>query len=227
MIIYLHIAKTGGTTMLGYLMRFYKVFHLKTWWVAKWRIPADTECFFSHCPYGMPDKYFPGEHQYITFLRDPVDRIISNYYFVLHSPNHPQNLGFFQCSFKELVQSNQYATFDNGMVRLLAGRQDIGALPIQSEVTNNDLDRAKENLLSFAGIGILDSFDDDLSRLANKFGWSDINYIRQRTGRRPPVDAIDPDVREAIEQRNKFDQELVDFAREIKEGINERQKEVI
>ena len=131
---------------------------------------------------------------------------------------HPQHIGFLSQSFKDLVQSDRYATFDNGMVRLIAGRYDIGALPPESEVTEDDLNQAKENLLTFAAVGFLDTFDKDLERFAKMFGWGSTMYVRYRTGLRPRVDAIDPEIIDAIEQRNKFDRELLDFARNLEEN---------
>lgn len=213
MLIYLHIAKTGGTTMLHYLERQCRTWHLKSWWLSDWVIPDDTECLFSHCPYGEPDKYFPGEHQYVTFLRDPVDRIISNYYHIINNPFNLQFDGYIKFSLKDIVRANKYSTFDNGMVRLVSGRKDIGNLPPVSEVTLDDLERAKRNISTFTLVGFLDTFNSDLVKFAELFGWTDLRYNWYRKGQRPPLDQIRPDVLEVIRERNRFDLELVDFAR--------------
>lgn len=213
MLIYLHIAKTGGTTMLHYLERQCKTWHLKSWWLSDWIIPDDTECLFSHCPYGEPDKHFLGEHRYVTFLRDPMDRVVSNYYHIINNPFNPQFDGYIKFSLKDIVRANKYSTFDNGMVRLISGRKDIGNLPPVSEVTENDLERAKRNISTFTLVGFLNTFNPDLVKFAELFGWTDLRYNWYRKGQRPPLDQVRPDVLEVIREQNRFDLELVNFAR--------------
>lgn len=211
MIIYLHIAKTGGTTMLHYLERQCTTYHLKSWWRPDyWDVPRDTECIFSHCPYGEIDKRFPGEYQYATFLRDPVDRLVSNYYHVTTRSIHPNFTEYSKYPLDELVLRGEFSTLDNGMVRLLSGRHDIGNLPSLGKVTSDDLERAKENLSTFTAVGFLDTFDEDLVRFAKIFGWTDLRYNWYRKGKGPPMDES---ILEVVREANQYDQELVDFAR--------------
>lgn len=224
MIIYLHVAKCGGTTMLHYLERQCKTFHLKAWWRSDWVIPGGTECLFSHCPYGEPDKQsrdprwalrLPSKHQYVTFLRDPVDRIISNYFFIRAHPNHPGHRVYTEHYLEDIIQTNVHSTLDNGIVRLISGRQDIGVLPPITEVTRDDLERAKENIATFAMVGFVETYDEDLARFADLFGWKSLAYTRHRTGQRPPKSAVPSRIIEIIKEYTKFDQELVDFAKEM------------
>lgn len=213
MLIYLHISKTAGTTMLHYLERQCKTFHLKSWWVSDWVIPEDTECLFSHCPYGEPDKHHPGEHQYITFLRDPVDRVISRYYHILHEFSAALHSKYMSYSIEEIVKAKKFSLFENGMVRILSGRKDIGDLAPQSAVTRDDLERAKENISKFTAVGFVETFNPDLVRIAKIFGWTDLRYNWYRKGQHPPIKAFSADTIDAIKEQNKFDLELVEFVR--------------
>ena len=220
--IYLHTAKTAGTTMLHYLENQCETFHAKSWWRMDWQtVPTSTECLFSHCPYGVPDRYIPGEHQYMTYLRDPVDRMISYYYFGLQAMRGPQQIGLALGNFINIMQSNLFATLDNGMVRIVAGRMDMGMAQPMEMVTEADLEKAKENLSTFAALGIVDTFDEDLAKIAKKFGWESTEYERYRTGRRPPLEDVDKKMVAMIMENNKLDRQLYDFAKEIKDEINE------
>jgi hypothetical protein len=193
---------------------------MKAWWKDNWIIPEEAECLFSHCPYGYLDKYNLGKTDHVTFLRDPIDRMVSLYYFSLQNITNPRCIGLALQNFISLIKCNYYSILDNGMVRLIAGRNDIGMTMPNGKVTEDDLERAKENLLTFSAIGTLDTFDEDLTKFAEKFGWEDIVYEKYRVGRRPPLEEIDPGFIEIIEDNNRYDQQLFDFAKEIKDKIN-------
>jgi len=216
MLTYLHIMKTGGTTMLGYLTSHCKTYQVKSWWMSDWKIPENTECIFSHCPYGVPEKFIPGKHEYLTFLRDPVDRLISFYYFSMGDLRNAEMISMYLSNFINLVKIGKFASLENGMTRLIAGRQDIGMIPPRSPVTKSDLALAKENLKRFAFIGTLDTFDADLRHFAKMFGMRDDKYKRYRTGNRPPLEDIHDGFKEMLEEYSQYDRELYEFAKEIK-----------
>lgn len=220
-LIYLHVAKTAGTTMLHYLMRMYpKLIHMKSWWNADWPgIPEDTDCIFSHCPYGLPDRYISGKPLYISFIREPVDRVVSYYYFGIQNFNDPQWLGIALENFIGVMKGKLYASMDNGQTRLFAGRGDIGMMPPISDVGQHDLDTAKRNLRNFAALGTVDTFDHDLERFAKKFGWKSLGYEKQRVGRRPKVDEIGEEFKKLIVENNRYDIELYEYAKEIKDSL--------
>jgi hypothetical protein len=215
MIVYTHIAKTAGTTMLHWLEGQCKTYHLQRWWMSKWLVPEDTECLFSHCPYGLPDRYVPGDHQYVTFLRNPIDRIVSNYFHVVNNPNNLLLPGYTSMPFDELIKGEIFATFDNGITRIISGRPDMGNLPPKSPATREDLEKAKANIATFAMVGFVETFNWDLARLAAKFGWSDLSYTWYRKGSRPKLTSIKPEILQQIAQYNQLDIELVEHAKKI------------
>ena len=209
--------------MVNYLKTHAGAHHVETWWEPQsWLGVTDQPMIFSHCPYGWPENYIHGDIDYITYLRDPVDRLVSFYYHSLQDLRNAESLGMYLNNFINLVKVQYFGALDNGMTRLLAGRTDIGMIPTEGPVTEKDLDEAKANLENFVGIGTLDEYDKDLKTLADKFGWGDINYERYRTGNRPPVRDHSEEFISVLREATKLDRELYEYAKEIKDDINTR-----
>lgn len=102
MLIYLHIPKTGGTTLHSVLSQRYSR-------DATFRyVGPDAEGAFrqlsqarqqsiklmrGHFPFGL-HKLIERPSFYVTFLRDPIDRVVSLYYNGIRRPDHKfQRLG--------------------------------------------------------------------------------------------------------------------------------------
>lgn len=91
MIISVHVPKTAGTTLVHYLKTYFSVFEDYGPWqptnLLKARLErsalvkkVDTyDCIHGHFPV-MKYRFYPNA-QFITFVREPLERIISNYYF--------------------------------------------------------------------------------------------------------------------------------------------------
>lgn len=88
---YMHVPKTGGHTLRGWLERVYGPDGLLLWNPrGLWKLPAATQelsvlleerpgvqAVAGHFPYGVHAALGDRPHRYVTFLRDPVDRWIS------------------------------------------------------------------------------------------------------------------------------------------------------
>ena len=100
--IFQHIPKTAGSTIHAVLDNQYPAAQIHSTFAAtmddkeldRLRQLSETErkglkLVKGHMPFGV-HTLLPGRSRYLTFLRHPIDRIISNYYFIL---NNPQNTG--------------------------------------------------------------------------------------------------------------------------------------
>jgi hypothetical protein len=180
-----------------------------------------------HYPLGIRDCLPPAlkkrrELQYLTFLRDPVDRMLSHFFAVLGehggSPDPSQGK-------KKLVLSPLAAQasledamaggylHDNLHTRMLSGLPE----PF-GEVTEETLERAKENLRDPRLVfGLTERFDESLVLIKRRLGLrcilsrSDprINQVRPR-GQEVPVELA-----AAAEESNRYDMELYRYAREL------------
>jgi hypothetical protein len=171
-----------------------------------------------HLPFGT-HTFFPQPCAYFTVLRDPVDRLISWYYFVRQSPDHDHYrfVTSQQLSLKEYILSDMVA--DNGQTRRLAGIvQPSRRVPTHDEpCTTKDLKVAKKNLQEhFAVVGLSERFDETLLLLKRALGWKTPFYVSTNiTKSRPSKDDIERDTLEVLEQHTELDIELYRYAQEL------------
>jgi hypothetical protein len=224
-LIYLHIPKAAGTTFSVMLMnRFDRGRILNIREPAQGieelkRMPSiqreQLQLIQGHFAYGI-HEHLAQPYEYITILREPVDRLISHYYFVLRDQTHPlhervtsQNLGL-----KEYVLSGLSPELDNGQVRAISGR---GRGVPQGACSRELLDQAKDNLQHrFSLVGLAERFDETMLLVSRKFRWRHLYYVRENvTTNRPRTEQFSPEIIEAIKAANSLDMELYAFAREL------------
>lgn len=223
MLIYPHIPKTAGTTMQSILEQnynsgFYRVHsrgNYRTWLREPRSIRNTTTCLQGHFTYGV-HKYITRPYQYITFLRDPVERIISFYYYIQDKNNHRLSKLFNKTKLTTIINERWFAATNNDMTRFIAGRKDIGINRPVGKMTSDDLVLAKKHLSLFTAIGFVETFDEDLQTFAIQFRWENIQYKSELVHpSRPTKSDLAPDVIELIKKYNKQDLELYDYAREL------------
>ena len=99
-VIFIHVPKAAGTTLNRLieweypLLEIYSVDPYFFGWSSAhlWRLPKRRLELFSvfkgHMPFGL-HKILPQAATYITILRDPVDRVMSAFYFMRTYKLHP------------------------------------------------------------------------------------------------------------------------------------------
>jgi hypothetical protein len=233
-ILYLHIPKAAGTTLSVILEERLKetgrVLNLRDTRKAVEELTGlpqaqrdQLQLVRGHFPYGI-HECLRQPYEYITILRDPVERLISHYYYVLRKPIHylyprvtSEKMGL-----KEYALGRLSRELDNGQVRQISGnfyRDPRG------QCSRDLLDQAKENLRDrFAVVGLAERFDETVLLLSQKFGWKDLFYVRQNVTRdRPRREQLPADVLEAIKAASSLDLELYAFATELFERAVQQQ----
>jgi Sulfotransferase family len=108
-------------------------------------VPPCTECIHGHIPGDAYNEIFPG-HQTITMVRNPVQRVVSNYYHFLHNPDprHPASIKLHaeQLTLREFAE---IACMRNKATRYVAGRnpEDFDFVGITEEFEESVLLFAK------------------------------------------------------------------------------------
>ena len=179
-------------------------------------------CVRGHCRWGF-HEFFQGDYKYLTFLRDPVDRVVSLYYQIVNTPWHflHDDVAGTRMTLCDFVASDVSEEISNDQVRRLAG---LGSGP----VNGGHLDRAWQNVVGgycFAGVSEL--FDLSLMLLKQQFpGWR-LNYVKRNVRRQSAVDSGVDEVRDIIRVRNEYDQQLYERVRSQLEYDAEQAKRQI
>src|SRR6266480_137643 len=226
-LIFLHIPKAAGTTLNRIIEWQYNPLSIFT--IDPHRIRATPERFKTlseqrrrqlrvvrgHMVYGI-HECLPQGAMYITMLRDPVARLLSAYSFILRRPLNPMHRKLKRGrvgveAFIRLTPNRQ-----NLQCRMLAGVEDVTC-------DQRVLNIAKENITkSFSVVGLCERFEESLVLMAKTFGWEIPYYENRKVSKVRP--AIEPRVIDMIQDHNRFDMELYDFAKaRFEEGLRRKE----
>ena len=221
--VFLHIPKTAGLTLYGIIDDNYDPASIFT---VSGAPPLTVENFKAlttsergrlemlrgHFEYGI-HQFLPRRAVYFAMLREPVERVLSLYYYALLRPDHRlhQQLHDGSIGIQEIVATD--IEMDNCQVRQLCG---WGLGVPQGSCTREMLDVAKRNLDSFAAVGISERFDESLLLIQRALGWKTPCYTKRNvTTDRPARAEISPEDMQAIVGANLLDIELYEYSRSL------------
>jgi hypothetical protein len=216
-IIFLHVPKAAGSTLRQILLRQYReeeTYRVSTdpsvqASIEQFRdlLPEERKsvrCVTGHGTFGLHKDLF-GSTEYITLLRDPVERVISNYYYVRRSPGHRcyDDVVGQQMSLRDYVSSEINPQLENGMTRVVSGAN-------WKAPDADTLVQAKENLREHFGVvGTVERFDETVVLLRKRYGWIRIGYRKRNVASsRPTRREIPNETRRLIEENNRLDAQL-------------------
>lgn len=218
-IIFVHIPKTGGMTFAPIITRNFpreSVIQISGTLASCGervsRLPdssrAEIKCIYGHVPLGL-HRWLSHPAAYITLLRNPVDRLVSAYYYSLRHPEWPfhELIVKQHLSLHEFAASEAAAELHNAQTRMLSGSDE----PVS---TVDTLDIAKANLRQrFAFVGLTERFDESVLLCRKLLGLSGGFYLKKNINRRRlPLNQIPSRTVALIEERNSLDLELYDVA---------------
>ena len=222
--IHLHIPKTGGTTLRDIIQRQYR--SEKILMIPKLEESENIlkevstsqinqlKLIQGHLKYGI-HNHFHRRAKYFAIIRDPINRVLSTYYYVLSQKNNPQNLSTSnnQMTIYDFVQSGVNPFLINGQTQLISGKTgEIDNPIIESEEL---FSLAKENIENdFLFLGITEMFDETILILKNMLGWHMPYYsIANRTKKKPNYDAVNPTIISFIKEHNQLDIKLYNITK--------------
>lgn len=225
-IVYPHIPKTAGSTLHKIIDRQYpkdKIYSVGL--IDEESIKAFNELsierknrirmFRGHMSYGV-HRFLPGHFTYFTMLREPVERVISYYYFIKRTKTHylHDHLCEDDVNLTCFIENKSHVMIDNAQTRILSG---VWQEPEFGACDREILNEAKRNLQrDFAAVGLVEKFDESLLLFARLFGWRRVYYCHMNVSyHRPSQDECSDDAIEAIVSSNLLDLDLYDFACEL------------
>ena len=155
-----------------------------------------------HCAYGV-HEYIEGDYQYVTILRDPVTRLVSQY-------RHGRRESGWKDPMSVYIQRGKLNT--NVMTKQLAGVMYKDRLQCQQRHFDTAVYNLKNNYDAF---GITERYDDICKRIAALKGWPPLNIGRRNAAMTPPKKRLLDEARELVREYFAYDVELYKIASEL------------
>jgi len=228
LLFFVHIEKTAATSVRRSVIepnmtcRSVGRLHTEILDATKGREQAD--CLYGHVGYGF-HRFVRDDVDYVTMLRDPVDRAISFYYFVKDLDRTDICERHRLRDYADSVTVAQFfenPRFANTQTRRLAGIEFDHAYPYLSwngAFRRAMLEAAKRHLLAMPVFGLREQFAESQRRFLQYVGGGKCmtGLTAKQTKSRPTIaeiEALRPSVLERLTDAHDLDRELLTFARE-------------
>jgi hypothetical protein len=177
------------------------------------------KCLFGHLAYFGVHRLLGPEStpRYVTFMRDPVERCISQYFYRQSKDRSGERPLKRRLPLEDWLETTGVS---NRQLRQLLV-QPYGDALTRRELTTEDLEEGKRRLREFWFVGLTETFEEDANYLYRelRFGRSP----RERVVNATPVKGeVSPTVRQRIADRNALDIELYAFARQHRSEVIDR-----
>lgn len=165
---------------------------------------AGLDFLAGHVDFGI-HEHLGGPGAYFAFVRDPVERVVSHYFFIRNSPRHRYRQEAQEMDMEAFIASGIRPRMNNCMTRMISGLDaPYGKCP------ESMLDKAVENLMQdYFFLGIVERFDESLAMLAELLGWRNVRYDKRCVSKgRPQLIELPGGALDVVREYNNLDIEL-------------------
>ena len=235
--IFMHTQKTAGTSIIHLARARYGEDNVVSHgdWLSLPRGTVEEKAFVSgHFGFAFVERLL-GERYSFTFLREPIDRIISLYSFCRSQPSNAYAIyrAASRLSLEEFVALGSkfsetpierfecHSMIWNNQAWQLARGWDY--IPDDSRGPNvldyredDILDMAKANLERFDHVGLTETFDRDVEIIHRDLGFGRLRHIpHENSSGRDYRSSLSPATLAAIKSVTQLDQEIYAFAKKL------------
>ena len=244
MTLHVHIPKAGGSTVdaLGWLNmqrkggRFWMHGFNKPPRVGgrseldrRWaRMEHKVDFAGGHMAFGYHERYHfsSREHRYVTVMREPVSRVVSELWYVQHTKNYFEGHNWLE------PQVTMHHPPEH--VKPFVGKKSVGPIEqiergwILSDITfemlqqepGESVETVKNRLRTdFTVVGLLEQFPETLALARGYLGLADVAITKRRTNskRKSVAETLEmfPGLEETIKRHNARDIELYEYVRDV------------
>ena len=211
--IFIHVPKTGGTTINCVMAN------------SEWQTEPDFN--YRHIVYetkrsNSADIFNPlkndrySEYEVFTMLRNPIDRLISEYYFIKDRPEFMSLLKPVPSNLMDYVKHRQTRNY---MVGFLLGKRMYD----EELVTENDLQLVINTIKNLnIKVGFFEEYEKSMIYFSSITGikWPKTLNIKRKTLNRPELSEIPENIRNIIIKNNTLDFELYNYFKSSFDNIN-------
>lgn len=216
-LVFVHIPKTAGTSLTNFLHANFRKHEIAPLYRGNTNVfETRLYSFYSgHVYYRNVQPFFPNAH-FITFLRDPVERVYSQYRMF----NDPQRVRASAAVLANLpperareITMVQEMSFDEFVLstepRHIGENRDLQTMMLSSRTYDDQdfLESAKENLKKFTFVGLQESFDESIERLREKLQFKKYKVKAERENRDP--NAVSKRISLGPKAQNRLDELLI------------------
>jgi len=218
-LIFLHIPKSAGTTVNRLIEGEYPLFQIfsvdpvfSRWsrrhlWSLRPERLKRFRIFKGHMPFGL-HTIVPQPVSYFAVFRDPINRVISAFYFMRNYVLHPNHWKLRRLQLEDFVRNSPR---DNVQTKMIAGAS------YEEPCTPEIFKRAKHNLCThFSVVGLSERFEESLALMKIRYDWKLESYHSFNITRsRPRKRQLSQGVLDLIAEKNSFDIALYQLASEL------------
>ncbi|MBA3571895.1 MAG: sulfotransferase family 2 domain-containing protein [Pyrinomonadaceae bacterium] len=232
-VIFLHIPKTAGTTLNRLIeweypiLQMYSIDPVFFIWSNKHLRKLSRErlqnvrMFKGHMLFGL-HEFLPQPASYITVLREPIDRVLSAFYYMRSYKLHPLYWKFRRENWTLEDFVNRSPRTDVHC-KILAGAEYEA--PCTAEIYAQALANMDRH---FSVVGLSERFEESLALMKLRYGWKLESYSSFNVARaRPRKHDLPQSTLDLIKEKNSFDVALYDFAaKKFEKAVSENAEEV-
>lgn len=221
--LFLHIQKTAGTSVIHIFQKFYENSFIShnSYSMYKPQELFQTGFISGHFGYDYAKKFLENRYCF-TFLRDPIDRVLSFYYFCLRS--NPDEFEVYKLAQQNTIENFLEMGLDHPQVRpfiwnhqtwqIACGWGNSSNRNIFSCDENHIVRQAISHLPEFNHIGFRETFNKDISIILKGIGIKHVTRIPtvNASQNRPKVEDLPSTIIKRLEHITELDQKLYDFA---------------